>query len=149
MIVRDATVADLNALMQFQTSMAYETEQIVLDQEILKMGMISLFDDPGKGKYYVAEVDSKLAGCLMTTFEWSEWRNGNVLWIQSVYVDSAFRGRGVYKTMYAYIRRLAERQPEIRGIRLYADKSNHAAMSVYRKLGMNGDHYQVFEWMKL
>jgi len=23
---------------------------------------------------------------LLTTFEWSDWRNGTILWIQSVYV---------------------------------------------------------------
>jgi hypothetical protein len=36
----------------------------------------------------------------------------------------------------------------LRGIRLYVDRRNVRAQEVYTRLGMNGEHYQVFEWMK-
>jgi predicted GNAT family acetyltransferase len=38
--------------------------------------------------------------------------------------------------------------PDLRGIRLYVDKTNAVAKAVYQKLGMNGEHYQMYEWMK-
>jgi ribosomal protein S18 acetylase RimI-like enzyme len=84
----------------------------------------------------------------MTTFEWSDWRNGTVLWIQSVYVEKAFRGKGVYKMMYAFIRQMVEENADLCGIRLYVDKSNLPAQKVYESLDMNGEHYTVYEWMK-
>jgi ribosomal protein S18 acetylase RimI-like enzyme len=84
----------------------------------------------------------------MTTYEWSDWRNGTVIWIQSVYIAPNHRGKGVYKTMYEFIQKMVSDDPDLRGIRLYVDKTNHAAQKVYTNLKMNGEHYQVFEWMK-
>lgn len=148
MLVRKATHADIATIIEFQKRMALETENVVLDDATVQLGVANLFSDAGKGQYYVAEANGQIVGCLMTTYEWSDWRNGMVLWIQSVYVDKAHRGSGVYKSMYAYIRSMVENDPTLRGIRLYVDKTNQAAQQVYDKLGMNGEHYQVYEWMK-
>jgi ribosomal protein S18 acetylase RimI-like enzyme len=84
----------------------------------------------------------------MITYEWSDWRNRNIWWIQSVYVKPEARRKGVYAAMYAHIKNLVQADPSIGGIRLYVDKTNTPAQHTYSKLGMNGDHYQVFEWMK-
>jgi ribosomal protein S18 acetylase RimI-like enzyme len=146
--VRAALPSDIPHLIRFQQMMAMETEQLVLNATILTRGIQALFDDPAKGKYYVAEVDGLIAGCLMTTYEWSDWRCGNILWIQSVYIDRAHRGKGLYKKMYEHIQSLVTQAgSEYRGIRLYVDKNNRAAQQVYEKLGMNGEHYQVYEWL--
>ena len=37
---------------------------------------------------------------------------------------------------------------KLKGIRLYADKSNYAAQKTYKTLGMSPDHYVTFEWLK-
>lgn len=148
MIVREATAHDIPFLIDFQLKMALETENITLEISSLTLGIQKLFKDPTKGKYYVAVENNEPVGCLMTTFEWSDWRNGSVLWIQSVYVEKAFRGKSVYKAMYSFIRKMVEEDPDLRGIRLYVDKTNQAAQKVYENLEMNGDHYTVYEWMK-
>lgn len=148
MNIRVATDKDLPALIDFQLKMALETENLALDINRLTRGVRGLLKDPDKGKYYVAEKDSETAGCLMTTFEWSDWRDGTILWIQSVYIAEKFRGLGIYAKMYDHIRQIANADPSLVGIRLYVDRKNTAAQKVYQKLGMNGDHYQVFEWMK-
>lgn len=148
MVVREARLTDIPSLLDFQLKMALETENIQLEIQPLTEGMNRLFRDPGKGKYYVAEEKGELAGCLMTTFEWSEWRCGNILWIQSVYVASPWRKKGVFKMMYGHIHQLVRDAPDLKGIRLYVDKTNATAQKVYSGLGMNGDHYSVFEWMK-
>lgn len=145
--IRPAIPEDATNIIDFQQKMAMETEQVQLDTKVLTEGLRRLFEDPAKGKYYVAEDNGAVIGCLMTTFEWSEWRCGYVLWIQSVYIMSAYRGRGVFKKMYEHIQGLVTPESEYRGIRLYVDKTNAAAQKVYEKLGMNGEHYQVFEWM--
>ncbi len=148
MIIREATRTDIPTIIDFQKKMAWETEKITLDDAVVTLGVHNLFADPAKGKYYVATAGDQIAGCLMTTFEWSDWRNGTVLWIQSVYIASAFRGKGVYKKLYEHIQLLVSNNADLRGIRLYVDKTNKDAQAVYQKLGMNGEHYQVFEWMK-
>jgi ribosomal protein S18 acetylase RimI-like enzyme len=148
MIVREATEQDIPSLLDFQLKMALETENITLEISSLTMGVHRLFKDPTKGRYYVAEANTEIIGCLMTTYEWSDWRNGTVLWIQSVYVAKEHRGSGVYKKMYNYIKQLVEGDPDLKGIRLYVDKTNANAQKTYQKIGMNGDHYTVYEWMK-
>jgi len=128
--------------------MAWETEELRLDPLLCGKGVRAVFENPTLGVFYVAESDSQVVGVTLTTYEWSDWRNGVVWWIQSVYVRPEFRKQGIYTGIYAYIRGLAHADPSVRGIRLYVDRRNTPAQQVYTRLGMNGDHYQVFEWMK-
>lgn len=148
MIIREAKTTDTASLLDFQLKMALETENIQLEIHTLTQGINRLFKDPGKGRYYVAEAEGEVIGCLMTTYEWSDWRCGTVTWIQSVYVSEAWRGKGAFRKLYSHIRRLVEEDPDLKGIRLYVDKKNESAQKVYASLHMNGDHYTVFEWMK-
>jgi L-amino acid N-acyltransferase YncA len=148
MMVRLATKMDTATIAEFQLAMARETENLVLDKSLLVHGIENLFGDASKGSYYVAEENEEVIGCLMTTYEWSDWRNGNVVWIQSVYIAKEHRGKGVYKKMYQHIQQLVTLSTDFKGIRLYVDKTNVNAQKVYQQLGMNGEHYQVFEWMK-
>jgi len=145
---RDAVRADRDTIADFQMAMADETEGIALDREVLTRGVAAVFDDPTHGRYFVAESDGTVVASLLITYEWSDWRNGNIWWIQSVYVRPDFRGRRVYSGLYDFLRARVTDDPLIRGIRLYVDQRNTAAQQVYTKLGMNGEHYQVFEWMK-
>lgn len=147
-MIREATEKDIPHLLDFQLKMALETENITLEISSLTLGVNRLFKDPTKGRYYVAQENDEVIGCLMTTFEWSDWRNGTVLWIQSVYVAKDHRGKGIYKKLYSHIKQLVNDDPDLKGIRLYVDKNNHDAQEVYKNLGMNGEHYSVFEWMK-
>jgi GNAT superfamily N-acetyltransferase len=148
MLCRRAQIGDLQTIVDFQIDMAWETEGVRLDGLICGAGVRAVFQDPSLGQYYIAESDSRVAGVTLTTYEWSDWRNGVVWWIQSVYVLPEFRRQGIYSGIYAFIRNLAESDPAVRGIRLYVDRRNTAAQEVYTHLGMNGEHYQVFEWMK-
>lgn len=145
---RAAGVADIPAIVQFQISMARETEGLELDFEICSAGVRAVFERPERGLYYVGEINQTVVGSLLITYEWSDWRNGVVWWIQSVYVLPRFRRRGLYSGLYSYIQTLARGEDNVRAIRLYVDRRNVAAHKVYDSLGMNGDHYQVFEWLK-
>ena len=145
---RDAKRDDANAIVDFQIAMARETEDFALDRDICTRGVAAVFAHASLGRYFVAESGGRVIASLMITYEWSDWRNGNVWWIQSVYVIPEFRRRCIYAGLYKHVRALAERDAQIRGIRLYVDKRNTSAQQVYTRLGMNGEHYQVFEWMK-
>lgn len=148
MKVRKATIKDHEKLVKFQLEMARETEGIELHLEPVERGVEAVLKDPNKGNYFVAEINGEVVSSLLTTFEWSDWRNGTVLWIQSVYVMPQYRRRGVYRSMYAHIKTMVLSADDLKGIRLYADKSNLAAHKTYENLGMNKDHYITFEWLK-
>ena len=107
--------------------------------------MEALLADPAKGIYFVAEVDGELAGQVMITYEWSDWRNGNLWWIQSVYVKSEFRRRGIFRKLFAHLETLARAQKEVRSLRLYMHADNSVARRSYERLGMRQTRYEVFE----
>jgi len=149
MIVREAQQDEFLIIVSFQEKMALETENLKLSRETLKKGVKALFSNPSRGKYYVVEdTDGTIAASLLTTFEWSDWRNSTVLWIQSVYVLPEYRKSGIFSKMYEYIKDIMNSNPEYSGIRLYVDKTNTNAQKVYNRVGMNGEHYQLFEEMK-
>ncbi len=146
--IRMATEENREIISDFQVKMARETEALVLEKKTLNEGVMHVLRDSEKGKYFVAEDEGKVVASLLITFEWSDWRNKWVLWIQSVYVLPEYRKQGVFKNMYAHIKKWATDDNEMAGIRLYVDKANKNAIKVYRKFGMNGEHYRLFEWMK-
>jgi len=145
---RQALRDDAGAIIDFQIAMARETEELDLDRDTCTRGVQGVFADASRGRYFVAESGGRVVGSLLITYEWSDWRNGLVWWIQSVFVIPEFRGQGVYAGLYEHVQSLVNADPAIRGIRLYVDRRNTRAQQVYTRLGMNGEHYQVFEWMK-
>ena len=146
--IRDAVEKDIPVLVSFQERMAFETEGVVLDNQILTDGVKALFKDVLKGRYYVAIHNDKLIAYLLITYEWSDWRNKTIYWIQSVFVDPVHRRKGVYRQMYLHIQEIAKKDVSVGGIRLYVDRTNLNAQVTYASMGMNGEHYQVYEWMK-
>ncbi|MBN2237233.1 MAG: GNAT family N-acetyltransferase [Bacteroidales bacterium] len=146
--IRRAKESDLQSIVEFQVAMAFETENLLLDKPTVEKGVTAAYHDASKGQYFVTEIDGEVASSLMITPEWSDWRNGVVYWIQSVFVKEKYRRMGIYRKMYAYIQEIVKTDNKVRGIRLYVDKTNVNAQKTYTNTGMNGDHYQLFEWMK-
>jgi GNAT superfamily N-acetyltransferase len=146
--IRPGLLFDIATIADYQLKMAFETEALKLDPETVNKGVSAVFDDPAKGKYWLAEVEGNVVGCLLTVPEWSDWRNGTVLWIHSVYVLPDFRGQGVYRKLYQHLKDMVEKSSDLRGLRLYVDKSNTKAQKVYEVLGMSGEHYHLYEWLK-
>lgn len=146
--IRLALEEDKKTIAHFQAEMAKETENLTLDPEVLLNGVSAVFRDPAKGKYLVAEDDKIIVGSMLLTPEWSDWRDKWVLWLQSVYVMPEYRRKKIFSLIYEFAKQIAERDDEVAGMRLYVDNSNEKAIKVYNAVGMDGDHYRVFEWMK-
>jgi len=127
--------------------MAWETEELKLVPGIVTKGVHAVFEDPSRGQYYVAESSGKVISSLLITYEWSDWRNCNVWWFQSVYVLPENRRQGVFRMMYSHIRKLAEEQ-DIAGLRLYVETKNTRAQKTYEALGMSSEHYSFYQWMR-
>jgi len=145
-MIRQANLDDLDVLVQGNISLALETENVRLDPDSIAPGVRAVLEGHQPGRYYVWEDNGAVTAQLMITFEWSDWRNGTVWWIQSVYVPTSARRTGSFRRLYEAVREEA-RSAGSPGLRLYVDERNERAQKVYAALGMNGDHYRVFEEM--
>ena len=144
-IIRPATLDDADHVIAFNTALAAETEGKTLDARTIAVGVRAALADPSRSLYFMAEVDGEVVGQTMVTFEWSDWRNAFFWWIQSVYVDSRFRRRGVFRALHEHVRREARSRPDVCGLRLYVHHDNHRAMKTYERLGMPQSDYLMCE----
>jgi GNAT superfamily N-acetyltransferase len=143
--IRTAALADLPVIADFNVRLAWESEDLALDAARVEAGVRALLIDPAKGIYYVADVAGAVAGQLMITYEWSDWRNGNIWWIQSVYVKPEFRRAGVFRALFNHLQSLAKTQEDVCMLRLYMHAENTRARQSYERLGMSRTKYEVFE----
>jgi GNAT superfamily N-acetyltransferase len=143
--IHRAAVADIPVIAAFNQAMAQETEGHQLAMEVLIDGVTGLLENPQYGFYLVVQSDTGVIACLLVTFEWSDWRNGLIWWIQSVYVLPLWRRRGIYRKLYETVKNLAKSKSKVRGCRLYVDKGNAAAQQTYHALGMRKASYCLFE----
>ena len=145
MKIRRARLPDAATIADYNARMAWETERRRLDLKRVIKGARALIKDEAKGFYFVAEMDGRVAGQLLITFEWSDWRNGNFWWIQSVYVAPEFRERGAFRALYAHVHKLAKSRRDVCGLRLYVERENGRAQKAYARLGMKEARYRIFE----
>lgn len=158
--IRTAAADDAETLVHFNRQMAEETEGKVLDPETVRNGVRGLLNDSSRGFYLVAvrteksaeahaesPPSSRVLGALMITTEWSDWRNGTIWWIQSVYVRPAARRSGVYTALHRAVRRRARETEDVCGLRLYVERGNAAARETYEALGMRKTSYRMYEEM--
>jgi ribosomal protein S18 acetylase RimI-like enzyme len=144
MLIRNAEARDLETIVDFNIAMAMETEHLALDRERTTEGVRAVLNDAAKGRYIVAEIDGRVAGQLMLTYEWSDWRNGMFWWIQSVYVGAEYRGQKIFSSLYAQAKKEALECGSC-GLRLYVEEENKVAQQTYRKLGMTLTAYEMME----
>ena len=149
-LVRRGESRDINAIADFNTNIALETEGLKLNPTVISAGVRGVIENPERGFYLVVEVPGKtgqtiIAASLMVTTEWSDWRNGLFWWIQSVYVIPNWRRKGLYRQMYQKVKQLSEEAQNVCGFRLYVEKDNTNAQQTYSSLGMKATHYLLYE----
>ncbi len=151
--VRDATPADADWLADCAIALAHETEGKALDPATVRAGIEAGLVDPAKARYFIAMHEARAgadiiaapAGTLMLTHEWSDWRNGDWWWIQSVYVLPQFRRHGAFTALYRHVEALARATPAVIGLRLYVERANAAAQATYAALGLRDAGYRILE----
>ncbi len=152
--IRPAAASDADLLARWAQAMALETEHRQLDATTVQAGVVAGIADPARARYFIAMHDAPLAGretmgnavgTLMLTHEWSDWRNGDWWWIQSVYVAPQARRQGVFAALYQHVEQLARQTPGVIGLRLYVERDNAAAQQTYAALGMTDAGYRIFE----
>lgn len=143
--IRGARPEDWPVIAEFNCRLAKESEGKTLHRSTIEAGVRALLADPQKGRYFVALDQGRLVGQLMHTREWSDWRNGDIWWLQSVYVLPEYRRRGIFRRLFEHLRQEAEADPSVVGLRLYVDVNNGRAHGVYRELGLKEAGYFVME----
>ncbi len=143
--VRRAAAADAKIITDFNSAIARETEHLDLDRKRLLRGIKALLNDPLKGYYILGEVDGQIAGQLMITYEWSDWRAAMFWWVQSVYVLPEFRGAGVFSRLFHFVEKAARKNKSVCGMRLYVEHGNARARQTYEHLGMKQANYRMYE----
>lgn len=144
--IRKAKINDAETIISFQLAMAMETEDLALNKEVLSAGVKTVFEKPLKGLYFVAEAGGSVVASLLITYEWSDWRNADVWWFQSVYVIPEYRRKGIFRLMYEYVKEEALKNG-IAGLRLYVESNNLPARKTYEAMGMSSEHYTMYEWL--
>lgn len=144
-VVRDADPRDTLAIVDFNRRLALESEEKVLDTAIVTAGVHRGFAHPELCRYFVAEIDGQVVGTTMVTVELTDWRDGLLWWLQSVYVEPEFRRAGVFRALYRHIAERARHHKDVRGLRLYVHHTNHGAMRVYEAMGMARADYHFYE----
>lgn len=145
--IRLATLADAPVVAEFNVCLAEETEHKRLDPATVEAGVRALLGDPRRGRYFVACRGMRIVGQLMHTFEWSDWRNGDIWWLQSVYVHPDHRQTGVFRALLDHLTRAARATPGVVGLRLYMEQGNMRAQAAYERLGLHPAGYTVLEQM--
>ena len=143
--IRRASHEDVETLIEFNCAIARETEGKELVRETVSRGVRRGLEQGDEVVYYVADDDTGPVGSLMLTREWSDWRDGWLVWIQSVYVTERLRGRGVFRSLLEHVTRELRRQPDVVGVRLYVEAENTRAQAVYHRTGFADANYKVLE----
>jgi ribosomal protein S18 acetylase RimI-like enzyme len=143
--IRKADLTDAALIAEYNRAMAKETENLDLDPARVLAGVETVLSDAAKGFYVVAEDGGRVVAQVMITFEWSDWRNGQFWWFQSVYVHPEYRKQGIFRNLYAHVLEQARANPEICGVRLYVEGGNLRAQHTYESLGMNKTSYGLYE----
>jgi ribosomal protein S18 acetylase RimI-like enzyme len=144
-LIRDAELADAGVIADFNVRLAWESESKQLDSTVIDRGVRLALGKPEMCRYFLAEVDGRVVGQTMITYEWSDWRAGVFWWIQSVYVVAECRRQGVFSSLLGHIRELARSNPEVCGLRLYVEEHNAAALDTYRRLGLVATGHLLYE----
>ena len=145
--IRRAISADWEVLVRNNCRLADETEGKRLDPARIVPGVQAVLADERKGRYFVACREQRIVGQLMHTWEWSDWRNGEIWWLQSVYVEPEFRRQGVFRALYSHLVELSRDNPDVVGCRLYVETANRPAQDTYSAVGMRPGGYLVMEQM--
>lgn len=142
--IREAEEKDRDRIVLFNQALARETEGRVLDRTTLKAGVARMLSDPARGRYFVAEDEGQIVGQLAVTVEWSDWRNAEIWWIQSVYIARSHRRAGTYRLLHRTVRDMA-RAARVAGLRLYVEQDNEGARTTYESLDMQPSSYVLYE----
>lgn len=130
--VRPGTADDIPLLLSFIRAMAeFEKLEVQATEETLRE---SLFGERPAAHTLLAFVDGKPAAYVVYFFTFATMVGKRGLWLDDLFVNPEFRGKGVAKALMAYLADLAIRNGCGR-FEWMALEWNRSAIDFYRRLG--------------
>ena len=141
--VREASIDDLNVIVDFIAEEAREAEGRTQDRKTLESGIGEALRDDSIAKYWLLVDGLGVAiGCASVVKEWSDWNAGYYWWIQSMYIAPDCRGKGYLNALIGSIARAARKEKCVE-LRLYVHERNKTAVRAYEKAGLGVSPYLV------
>jgi GNAT superfamily N-acetyltransferase len=99
------------------------------------------------GRVYLVQVDKQTIGYFVLTFGFSLEFGGRDAFVDELFVNESYRGKGVGKATLQFIEDVC-RQNEISAVHLEVERANTRAQEVYRAAGYK-DHerYLLTKWI--
>jgi ribosomal protein S18 acetylase RimI-like enzyme len=144
MYIRKACFSDAEKIAENNCFLAKESEGTDISFEVTLNGVKEIIKDKNKGFYLLIEEKNEVIGQLLITYEYSDWKNKNMWWLQSVYIKNEYRKKGFFKALFEEVKNIAKNN-KIEILRLYVYKKNKSAIEVYKKIGMIKKEYLIFE----
>jgi len=144
MKIRNANLRDSKVIAENNILLAKESENKHINYKTVLEGVKAVIIDRQKGIYLIAEENKEIIGQMMITFEWSDWKNKNIWWLQSVYILKPWRMKGVFKHLFKTIKEMAL-ENNVNILRLYVHSNNIKAKQVYDQLKMIKKSYDFYQ----
>lgn len=139
-VVRHGSPTDVPRIVAANLTLAATTEDLALDPATVHAGVTAALSRSDT-RVFVIELAGHAVGHVLTTTEWSDWRNAAMWWLQSLWIDPAWRRRGLGRHLLDAVRQEARRS-HVPEIRLYVAEGNGGARAAYAAWGF-ADHGQV------
>ena len=94
--VRKANLRDLDRLIEFTSEEAREAEGETKVPDTLRRGIEVALSNNDVATYWVlTDTKDDPVGSISIIKEWSDWNAGYYWWIQSMYIQPEYRGKGL------------------------------------------------------
>jgi GNAT superfamily N-acetyltransferase len=135
--LRDASPADVPVVVHFVRALA-EYEKLLHEAKGTEADFAeALFGPTPRAAAIIAEADGKAVGLCVWHRTFSTFTARHGIWVEDVFVEPAYRGRGIARAIF---RRLARQVKEEGGSRLEWNVLdwNEPAIGAYRAMGARG-----------
>jgi GNAT superfamily N-acetyltransferase len=141
--IRAAGMADIDTLVAFTLREARDAEGAEIDPGAARRGVAEAFADPPRAMYWVAEArDGRVVASTSVVTEWSNFNGGYYWWVQSLFVESDHRSRGLAESLLNHLSAAAAAAGAL-DLRLYAYRSNERAIRAYVRCGFTTAPYVI------
>jgi len=125
---RDDSKFVLNMMKKFYTSPAVATNG---SEKIFAANVENILSGSPYVDGFIFVIDGKIIGYGITAHSYATEFGGECIWIEDIYIEPEYRGRGVGTKFIQHVKKL---YPD-KIFRLESEKDNSAAVNLYKRLG--------------
>lgn len=145
-LFREATNSDIEWLLQAMREF-YAIDGYPFKGEIARPALETFLNDPRLGRLWLIEAEGKAIGYVALTFSYSFEFHGRDAFVDELFIDAAYRGRGIGTQAMRFIEERC-REFGVAALHLEVERENLAAQGLYRKFGFKDhDRFLMTRWI--